>query len=202
LLRNIEQSADQRAMRGWEWRRLAERARGDQQMVLDRSTAPQAALAASPDGRWLASVAEDGQVKLWDFAARRETNSWSAHFSQLKLRPGAPQHGLVFTSDSQSLITCGVDKRIRFWEVPSGRMQYEISGLARPATRLRISRDAKLLATASDGGQLTLWSLTNSPPTRLHVLHSGLDVLFDMALSPEGLDLVVGGAERPTRPAL
>jgi WD40 repeat protein len=193
LLKNIDQSADQRAARCWEERYLTVRARGDQLMILGRSTAPLAGLATSPDGQWLACIAEDGQVRLWDFPARRETNSWSAHFNVVESNPSDLLHDLVFTPDSQTLITCGVDKRIRLWEVPSGRLQSEFTNLPQRAVCPVISPQRKLLATGNSSGQLTLWSLTNNPPTPLHTWETGLQVLASLASSADGSVLFVGG---------
>ena len=91
LLREIEKSSVQRAMHGWEWRYLAGRSRGDELTTLYHHEAPLPGLAASPNGKWLAAIGEDGEVKLWDFDSRKEINSWSAHTSVWNSRPAILQ---------------------------------------------------------------------------------------------------------------
>lgn len=67
-------------------------------------------LAFSPDGRTLASCANDGRVILWDVAARRVV-------ADLK-GPGAPINALAFRPDGLRLAAGGADGITRLWDVP------------------------------------------------------------------------------------
>ena len=102
------------------------------------------------------------------------------------------KHNLVFAPDNATLITTGLDANLRLWQVPSGKQLGEVH-LQGPANRLSVSRDGALLAAGTDGGQLTLLSLSNGPPALLQSWASGIDMLADVRFSPDGLELFAGG---------
>lgn len=65
-------------------------------------------LAFSHDGSTLAS-SNGGAAKLWDVASGREKVSYRAHKNLLT--------GIAFTPDDGSLITAGLDKTVKIWDV-------------------------------------------------------------------------------------
>jgi WD40 repeat protein/tRNA A-37 threonylcarbamoyl transferase component Bud32 len=197
LLREIDRSPDQRSMREWAWRYLAGRGRGDELTTLCQHQGFLPALAASPDGKWLAAIGQEGKVMLWDFAARKEINSWPGRVNEAKSQSSIFDHDLVFVPDTNTLITTGPDKNIRLWEVPSGKKRSEIP-LAEAATRLAVSRDGRWLAAGTSGGQLSLFSLASSPPSRLQTWDSDVPVLIDLRFTSDGLTLFAGGADAQT----
>jgi WD40 repeat protein len=193
-LRGIENSSVQKAMRGWEWRYVAGRVRGDQARILDKQTAHMWGVAASPNGQWLAAIAGDGRVKIWDFESQKETNSWLAHVNPPDLVIDADPHALVFGPDGKTLITEGPDKRICCWDIPSGRKLAEMKGFAAVGPHLAISRDGRMFADSEEyGGHIELWSLTNNPPRQLSAWKSGFSVLTHLAFSPDSLTLFASG---------
>ena len=64
--------------------------------LLPGHTQPPVALAFSSDGKTLASVAENGQVMLWDVAAGRKTHDW--------LIAGGPTRSISFSPDGRHLL--------------------------------------------------------------------------------------------------
>jgi WD40 repeat protein len=67
-------------------------------------------VAFSPDGLWLASVADDGRAVLWDLTTNQPAGT--------PLRTGQGQLRFVtFTSDSRELVTMGTDGAPALWHV-------------------------------------------------------------------------------------
>jgi WD40 repeat protein len=200
LLQSIAESRVQRSLRGWEWRYLAGRARGDQLAILDQQASRVWGLAASPDGQWLASINGDGLVTLWDFAARRKTNSWPTMPAPLAARLDDAFRSLVFTPDGTSLITTGPNNGVVCWEIPTGRNRWETPRLAHRSEILAISRDGRRLAVGNryrsqSGEQLSLLDLTGDSPSLLLNWKPGMTVLFDLAVAADGATLLAGGPD-------
>ena len=91
-LRWIDESPRQRALRGWDWRSLAERAKGDQSAILGTNSSWLSDLAVSPDGRRLATISEDGVVALWDLATQKELGRTNAHANRFEHQPDSSHH--------------------------------------------------------------------------------------------------------------
>lgn len=68
------------------------------------------AIALSPDHRWGATGSRDREIHLWDWQQDKKPR-------QTVLRHTWAVCDLVFTSDSQTLISSAADETIRFWSV-------------------------------------------------------------------------------------
>ena len=65
----------------------------------------------SPDGRTLAVACDDGTVRLWNLATRREV---------AVLNHGKPElRFVVFSPDGQTLVSVGANGTLRFWDAPT-----------------------------------------------------------------------------------
>jgi WD40 repeat protein/tRNA A-37 threonylcarbamoyl transferase component Bud32 len=193
-LRGIENSSVQQGMRGWEWRYVAGRVRGDQATILDKPAANVWSIAASSDGQWLAAIHGDGRVKLWDFNSGRETNSWLAHGPPADSGVDADRHALFFVHDGKTLVTVGPDKRMCSWEIPNGRKLAEMNVSAVPYKHaLGLSRDGRMFAAGKADGKFELYSLSSNPPTQLSAWPCRFSVLLHLEFSPDGLTLFAGG---------
>lgn len=99
------------AHRGWEWRHLdalADRSSGRAVVgarVLD--------VALSPDGRWLATAAADGALKLWNTATLAAVRSLAG--------PTRAVWVVAFSPDGESPATASSDGTARVWDVASAR---------------------------------------------------------------------------------
>src|SRR5258706_69890 len=83
--------------------------------VLEGHTAPIAALAASPDGKTLASASWDQTVPLWPPAGRKPRA-----LARTLVGPGLPVWSAAFLPDSRTLLTGGADNIIRRWDAVTG----------------------------------------------------------------------------------
>src|SRR5262249_30624539 len=73
------------------------------------------AVAAAPDGRWLAAGVFDGTVRIWDVASGRERIALTGHIRQV--------YAVAVAPDGRWLATGGDDRTVRIWDVASGQTQ-------------------------------------------------------------------------------
>lgn len=195
-LARIGQSADQRAMRGWEWHYVTNRARSDELATPIRHGLSIADLAASPDGRWLATISDDGVAVLWDCVRRKEAARWPAHSQVLRKAPDSWGHALVFTPESSMLITSGMDQRICFWNVPSLTERSPPITLPFPLPRLALSPDGSLLAGQGFGQHVWLWRLSDQGVQQLAQISTDSSVGCGCIFAPGDI-LLVGWVGEP-----
>ncbi len=74
---------------------------------------PIVSLAASPDGSLVAAASLGGNVTLWEVASLRLRHSLEG--------PGLPVWSVAFAPNGASLWTGGADRRVRRWDVATGR---------------------------------------------------------------------------------
>jgi WD40 repeat protein len=156
----------------------------------------------SPDGRWLASCGADG-LKLWDFRAHPTPQELS------------PRQGYVedwaFLHDGRTLAIGGLDQTwhpdlqknddsgvVDLWDLGAGTLRTTLRQEKR-VERIALTRDERLLATASVDGTVRLWDLpagehrrtlrTDRLRTDERAWEGGVAAL---ALSPDGSRLVAG----------
>ncbi len=94
------------------------------------------------------------------------------------------------------LVSCGLDRALRLWEVdslrPLGAPQLAPGGEVYSCS---VSPDGRLLASGSDG-QLLLWDLTAHPT--LHARRQPLAVSA-LAMAPRGDEAILGGPDGSLR---
>jgi WD40 repeat protein len=105
-------------------------------------------LAWSPDGRWLASGAEDGLIRLWS------TETWQP----LHTLEGHPRvvRSLAFDPASQRLLSSGNDPLIRLWTVRDGRERANLRGTKNNS--VAFSPDGEWIFAAGSDKTIKVWS--------------------------------------------
>lgn len=143
------QLAENRDLRGLEWRYLWTLLRSDDLAVLQGHEGGVMSVAFSPDGQLLASASLDQTVRIWDVPSLREI---------LQLPGGlAPCHQAVaFTPDGKSLAVAR-DGSLFFHRVSDGRVCREpIVGAKSP---IAFSPDGQILVAGS-GNDFKVWNTT------------------------------------------
>jgi sugar lactone lactonase YvrE len=125
-------------------------------------------LALSPDGRWLAAIANE--LHIWDAASGKELRRLP--------RPAQNWTGLAFSPDGRTLATLGDDKPVRLWEVSTGQLRLEIAGHRGDINCLAFSPDGRLLATGSRDKTVLLWDLRGLPLIQEKTKNSAFEQLW------------------------
>jgi hypothetical protein len=152
-------------------------------------------LAFSPDGRTLATGAEDGVVALWDVASRQRSSipplDVGGEVTSVAFHPA----GTLIAVGNRGQNTSGSLNagRISYWDVATGKPRPEVSESDANAWALRFTEDGRLLAADGDG-RATMWRVGQRLPewasTRVNELAG-----YDVALDTRGKWIAVGSEE-------
>ncbi len=106
----------------------------------------------SPDGRFLASSARDGTVRVWDPAAGKCLVTFRGHAADQWIS------GLAWSPDGKRLASGGWDQRIEVWDAGTGKALASLRGHTGPIFGLDWSPDGKRLVLTSGDGTVKLWN--------------------------------------------
>jgi WD40 repeat protein len=165
-----------------------------------------ALLAYSPDGRWLAGLAEDIKTMLLlDARTHEEIARLSGHEDRV--------WRAAFSPDSRLLASCSGDHTVRVWPI-DGKMEREGLALPPPSTLhpppSRVLRghteevlavafhpDGTRLATAGREGAVWLWDLARDETVVRLPGHKSY--IWSLAFSPDGATLASGSGDSTVR---
>jgi WD40 repeat protein len=153
--------------------------------VLSRS-APQASLVLSSTGQHLASLSEQGQLRLLDAASGKVL---------LETRGIAPS-ALGFSPDGQWLAAGGLDGQLHVYASATGSEQPLQRGHEARVAALTFSGDGRSLATADERGGLWLWEPASGQGRRFGAHGARVSQL---AFSPDGGRLASAGEDGTVR---
>jgi WD40 repeat protein len=152
-------------------------------------------LAAFADGRFLASGASDGVVKLWDLGS----------FGEARTIIGQRAIEAVAASpDGKRLATGADDGRVRMYDASNGRELWSFDPLPAPVRALAFSQDGRYLAIAGDEPKVRLWDLQGGAtpgdrPDRPARTWDHKAAVWSLAFSPDGKYLITGSDDGTTR---
>lgn len=104
----------------------------------------------SPDGRLVATAAENGTLVLWDARTGRQKHS---------LGHPAGVSGLAFSPDGTRLLSRCEDRIVRIWRVTEGSLVGSLEGHRQGITSASFSPSGDLVITASDDRSVKVWDV-------------------------------------------
>ena len=142
------------------------------------------ALAASADGKLLASGSDDKTVKIWNL----ETGT----FVRTLLGHSGAVSSVAVSPEGDFIASGSWDKTIKIWNAKTGELVRTLTGHSGLVNAVTISPDSKTLASGSKDGSIRLWNLATGQAIRA-IGGKNLSVL-SLAFTPDGKSLAAGNS--------
>jgi len=151
-------------------------------------------LAFSPDGKFFAAGGDDGTVKVWEVGAWKER--WSAKNHKAAIRC------LTFSFDSKNLASCCRNRKMRaglsgdtdvkVWDMSTEEVAFQRRQSESECQTIRFTRDGKNLVIGYLRGTIRIVKMVADRKDDKEIA-TGLNMLFCVAISPDGRKLAAGG---------
>ena len=143
----------------------------------------------SPDGATLASVSDDGTLKLWNVTTRTEIATFERH------RGGA--YSIVFSPDGGTLAFGSWDGTVRLWDVATRTEVATLEGHTGGVNSVVFSPDGVTLASGSSDATIKLWDVATR--TEVATLEGHTERVTSVSFSPDGGTLASGARDGTVR---
>jgi len=142
----------------------------------------------SPDGKFLATGAEDKVIRVWDINNRSIKCSFTGHDQDI--------YSLDFSRNGQFIASGSGDRSVRLWDINSNQQILSMV-IDDGVTTVAISPDNRLVAAGSLDKSVRVWD-TNSGylVERLEGDIGHKDSVYSVAFAPNGRDLVSGSLDK------
>lgn len=142
----------------------------------------------SPDGKLLATGAEDRLIRVWDIEQQTITVICQGHTQDI--------YSLDFSSNGRTIASGSGDKSVRLWDVESGRERFNLE-IEDGVTTVALSSDGRFVAAGSLDQSVRVWDAETAAPLDFLAGEDGhRDSVYSVAFSPNKDELVSGSLDR------
>ncbi|KAH8109008.1 chromatin associated protein [Phellopilus nigrolimitatus] len=143
----------------------------------------------SPDGKLLATGAEDKQIRIWDIAKKRIRRVFEGHQQEI--------YSLDFSKDGHLIVSGSGDRTARIWDIENGAQKVlehnEPEGVDAGVTTVAISPDGRLVAAGSLDAVVRIWDVQTG--FLVERLRGHSDTVYSVAFTPDGKGIVSGSLD-------
>jgi WD40 repeat protein len=147
------------------------------------------ALAYSPDGRWLAGIADGPTIGLWDTRTYQLAAQWTGHTGEI--------YSVSFSPDGRQLVSAGQDGTVRLWDVATGTSLRILKGHTDDVFAAVFHPDGTRIASGGRDRAIRLWDVATGEEVARLPGHT--NYVFDLAFSPDGNTLASGSGDFTVR---
>ncbi|KAI9797738.1 MAG: general transcription repressor [Candelina submexicana] len=142
----------------------------------------------SPDGQYLATGAEDKQIRVWDIVNRTIKYTFIGHEQDI--------YSLDYARDGRHIASGSGDRSVRLWSIETGSQTLELR-IEDGVTTVAISPDCRYVAAGSLDKSVRVWDAsTGYLVERLEGQEGHKDSVYSVAFAPNGRDLVSGSLDK------
>ena len=180
-LERYQPAVDQPDLRTFPWHFLSRQLDGDQSDIYSHAGTVYA-VAWSPRGDLIATGSADGEIRLWDVAAKKIRRTLNDHRTDV--------NDLAFSPDGRLLVSCGDDLALRIWDVDTNEPPRVLRTVTfSDLNGLAFSPDGHWLAAGGADQKARIWDTSSWKLVR--ILTAGDSAVNRVAFSADSRRLVI-----------